>query len=149
MLVKLPRTCSGSEIVEAFKAAAQFEEGPGKEWRAVEVNKEFQYEPGSVLQTIRSVGVLVRPYFLKKKWILFGERVWEQSLQTKFKLSALNLSRHYHEVEVEIEHVYEFDVYSRYKFIVNDPNSEHFEDIRLQFERVIAGLYSILQPQQA
>ena len=68
MIIKLPGQYSGEKIIAAFDEAATFQENPEKKWETEKFVKEYQYEPGSVRQTVRSLGVRAQPYFLKKKW---------------------------------------------------------------------------------
>lgn len=143
MIVKLPRQCSGREIVEAFKNASTFKEGSDKEWRAEEFVGEIIYEPGSVKQVIRDMGVIVRLFSLKKKWDLFGKKVWKQNNDLIFTLNSLDLYHlYYKEVNVDIKYVYDLT-----GSICRCPDNSHFEDIRPIFERILSNFYARLQPQ--
>jgi len=144
MKVKLPRQCSGQEIVKAFKAASTFQEGPEKKWNAQDFVEEYQYEPGSVKQTVRSSSVHVWPSFFRKKWWLFGEKVWKSELNPKFILNSVRLATLYDEVDIVVDYVYAVDqAGGEYK--ATNPSSPKFEDIRPQFERILGGFYAQLK----
>ena len=105
MLVKLPRNCSGREIVEAFKVASTFEEKPGKKWEPKDFVDKIIYVPGSVKQVARDIGVCVHSFSLKKKWGLFGKKVWKLNHSPNFTLDPLDISHlHYRQIEVTIEY---------------------------------------------
>lgn len=143
MLVKLPRQCSGREIVEAFKVASTFQECPDKKWRAEEFVDKIIYEPGSVKQVIRDMGVIVRLFSLRKKWDLFGKKVWKQNNDLIFTLESLNLYHlYYKEVDVGIKYIYDL-----MGSICRGPDNSHFEDIRPIFEIILGSFYARLQPQ--
>jgi len=148
MLVKLPRQCSGQEVVEAFKTASTFQEGSGKQYAPHEFVDKFQYEPGSVKQTIRSMGIRVWPASLRKKWVLFGEKVWKPDFNPKFTLTPVVLSNCYNEVEVAVEYVYDVDQGGG-EYVATDPHTPQFEHIRPQLEKILGNFYARLQPQQA
>lgn len=147
MRVKLPRSCSGAEIVDAFKAAATFDEGENR-WKAYEIGVTHQYEPGSVRQTIRSKGAETFPSYLRKKWIFFGKKVWKPNAWKTFRLNPVMLSDTYSEVEIAVEYIYNVDQ-GGFQHVATNPNHPQFEDIRPQFERIIGGLYAGLQLQGA
>src|SRR3989338_7401025 len=107
MLVKLPRNCSGLEIVEAFKVASTFEEKPGKKWEPKDFVDKIIYVPGSVKHVARDIGVCVHSFSLKKNWGLFGKKVWKLNYNPNFTLDSLDISRCYREIEVTIEYKYE------------------------------------------
>ncbi len=130
MLIRLPQQYSGQEIVKAFKAASTFQESPEIKWESHEFVDKFQYEPGSVKQTIRSIGVSVQSSFLGKKWILFGRKVWSLDRTPKFILTPVVLSDRYDEVVVYVD---------------ADPHMPAFEHIRPQFERTLGDFYDRLQ----
>ena len=148
MLVKLPRQCSGQEIVEAFKVASTFQERPEKQWGPHEFISKFQYEPGSVKQTIRSMGVRVWPTSLRKRWVLFGEKIWKPDFNPKFTLTPVVLSNRYDEVEVAVNYVYDVDQGGG-EYVATDPHTPQFEHIRPQLERILGDFYARLQPQRA
>lgn len=143
MRVKLPRRCSGREIVGAFKAASTFQESPGRRWRPEGFKVQFQYERGSVRQTIRRMGVCVRPSSLKKKWGLFGEMVWKLDHNTTFTLAPVVLSDHYDAVRIDVDYVYEVDQGGG-EYVATDPHSPEFEHIRPQLETILNGFYTLL-----
>lgn len=139
MFVRLSRERSGQEVVKAFKAATTFSTFSGGEeiqWRPEEFADDFQYEPGSVKQTIRSIGVNVWSFYFKRKWVLFGEKIWKQNLNTKFTLSPLVLSQVYSLINVDV-FKYSFD--NDYTTI--DPKNPQFDNVRLPFERMIEKFY--------
>ena len=140
MLVKLPRNCSGREIVEAFKVASTFEEKPGKKWEPKDFVDKIIYVPGSVKQVARDIGVCVHSFSLKKKWGLFGKKVWKLNHSPNFTLDPLDISRlYYRQIEVTIEYKYGLG-----ENICTGPGNSRYEDIRLVFERIIGNLYANL-----
>lgn len=148
MLVKLPRHCSGQEVVEAFRAASTFQESPDKKWKAQEFANEFQYEPGSVRQVIRSKRVTTRLYTLEKRWIFFGKKEWLLLGDIEFTLKPLLLKGDYEEVEVEINSSYR-TFGGRIPVFDPPPQSPAFERIRPVFEVILKNLFARLQPQNA
>jgi len=144
MLVKLPRDCSGREIVEAFKVASTFEEKPGKKWEPEDFVDKIIYEPGSVKQVKqvnRDIGVRVYSFSLKKKWGLFGKKVWKLNYNPNFTLDPLDISMlYYREIEVTIEYK---DVFGD-ENICTDLSNSRYEEVRLVFERIIGNLYANL-----
>ena len=141
MLVKLPRDCSGREIVEAFKVASTFEEKPGKKWETEDFVDKIIYEPGSVKQVNRNMGVRVYSFSLKKKWGLFGKKVWKLNYNPNFTLDPLDISMlYYREIEVTIEYK---DVFGD-ENICTDLSNSRYEEVRLVFERIIGNLYANL-----
>lgn len=148
MLVKLPHRCTGEEIVRVFKATSAFQETFEKQWVSKEFVGEFQYEPCPVRRTIRSIGVWVRPSFLRKKWVLFGKKVWKPDPNTEFMLEPVVLACYHDEVELTIRHVYEINQ-GGIEYVATSPHSPQFEHIRPQFERILASFFAGLQPQHA
>jgi hypothetical protein len=148
MIVRLLRQCSGQEVVTAFKSAATFDEAVESKWQPHEFVDKFQYKPGSVRQTIRSMGVWVRPSFLRKKWVLFGKKVWKLDSSLTFTLEPVALTNNYDEVEVAVRYVYDIDQ-GGYEYVATSPHSPQFEHIRPQFERFLANFFAGLQPQHA
>lgn len=148
MLVRLPRQCSGQEIVEAFEAASIIQEGPEKQWQPHEFVEEYQYEPGSVKQTVRSMGVRVWSSSLRKKWGLFGRKVWKPDLNPIFTLNPLALSGRYDEIKVAVNYVYDVGQAGD-EWIATDPHTPEFEHIRPQLERILGNFFICLQPQGA
>ena len=141
MLVKLPRNCSGREIVEAFKVASTFEEKPGKKWEPKDFVDKIIYVPGSVKQVARDIGVCVHSFSLKKKWGLFGKKVWKLNYNPNFTLDPLDISHlHYRQIEVTIEYK---DVFGD-ENICTDLSNSRYEEVRLVFERIIGNLYANL-----
>ncbi len=143
MLVKLPRQCFGQEVVEAFKAASTFDETSEKRWEYREFIGNFQYEPGSVRQTIRSMGVYTWPLSLRKKWGLFGKRVWKPDYTPKFTLVPLVLAGRYSEVEVAVEYVYDVGQGGE-EWVATNPHHPKFADIQPQFEKILANFFARL-----
>ena len=141
MLVKLPRNCSGREIVEAFKVASTFEEKPGKKWEPKDFVDKIIYVPGSVKQVARDIGVCVHSFSLKKKWGLFGKKVWKLNHSPNFTLDPLDISQlYYRQIEVTIERK---DVFGE-ENICTDLSNSRYEEVRLVFERIIGNLYANL-----
>ena len=141
MLVKLPRNCSGREIVEAFKVASTFEEKPGKKWEPKDLVDKIIYVPGSVKQVARDIGVCVHSFSLKKKWGLFGKKVWKLNHSPNFTLDPLDISQlYYRQIEVTIERK---DVFGE-ENICTDLSNSRYEEVRLVFERIIGNLYANL-----
>ncbi|MFH0892649.1 MAG: hypothetical protein V1867_07820 [Candidatus Falkowbacteria bacterium] len=145
MIVKLPGQYSGEKIIAAFNEAATFQENPEKKWETEKFVKEYQYEPGSATQTVRSLGVRVQPCFLKKKWGLWGKKVWKLSYDLKFTLNPVTLSALYDEFDISVRYVYDCDDY--FEYVATDPNNPAFEDIRPQLEMILQRFYGRLQAQ--
>ena len=142
MLVKLPRNCSGREIIEAFKIASTFED-IDKKWKPEEFVDKIVYEPGSVRQVIRDMGVRAHSFSLRKKWDLFGKKIWKLNNDLTFTLDSLDLYYlYYKEVNVEIKYIYDLT-----GSICTGPGNSNFEDIRPIFERILSNFYARLQPQ--
>lgn len=145
MLVRLPRQCSGQEIVEAFKTAATIQEKPEKQWQPREFVKEYQYEPGSARQTVRSMGVKVLFYYLRKKWGLFGKKVWKPNSNPEFTLFPVILSHRYDDVvEVTVRYVYDVGQAGDER-VATDPHTPEFEHVRPQFEKILGNFFARLQ----
>ena len=144
MLINLPRQCSGQEIVDAFKAASSFQESPEKKWCASEVIDEFQYEPGSVLQTIRSIGVKAVPHFFKKRWVFFGEKVWKEDYNPSFTLQSVVLKGNYEKVDIKVAYIYDVNQAGN-SFVATNPHHPEFEHVRPQFEKILARFFTQLQ----
>ena len=141
MLVKLPRNCSGREIVEAFKVASTFEEKPGKKWEPKDFVDKIIYVPGSVKQVARDIGVCVHSFSLKKKWGLFGKKVWKLNHSPNFTLDPLDISQlYYRQIEVTIERK---DVFGE-ENICTDLSNSRYKEFRPVFERIIGNLYANL-----
>lgn len=143
MRVKLPRECSGQEIVNAFKAAATFQENFDNRFEAHEFVNEIGYEPGSVKRVIRSMGAVARFYYRRKRFIFFGKIMWRKSDTLTFNLAPLDPLEKYNEVDIGFEFVYEYldDGY----LSTSDPRSSFFEGVRPKLESILARFYSQLQ----
>lgn len=143
MIVKLSRQYSGEKIIAAFNEAATFQENPEKKWETEKFVKEYQYEPGSARQTVRSLGVRAQPYFLKKKWGLWGKKIWKLYHDLRFTLKPVNLAALYDEVDISVHYVYDSDEY--FEYVATDPSNSAFEDIRPQLEIILQKFYGSLQ----
>src|SRR3989344_4308049 len=148
MLVKLPGSYRGHEIVKALKEASDFAESKNKRWEGQEFIFEFQYEPGSAKQTVRSMGIRIGQYFLGRKCILWGSMVWKREPCIEFRLRPLVLQKIYKSIEVDVEYVYDMDQ-GGYVKVATNPKNPHFEDIRSPLEKILAQLFSNLQKQAA
>lgn len=148
MLIKLPRQCSGQEVVEAFKDASTFQEKPDRKWDSHMFIGEFQYEPGSVRQTVRSMGVRALPSSLRKKWGVFGQKVWKLDSNAVVVLNPVELSNRYDEVRVAVEYVYDVDQ-GGHEYVATDPSTPEFEYIRVQLEKILDNFYVHLHLQES
>lgn len=148
MIIKLPKKCSGQEIVEAFKKASSLQETPDRKWKSKDFIGESQYEPHPIrrtVRTVRSMGVRVHSLSLRKKG-LFGEKVWNDDFNGAytFTLKPVLLANNYDEIEVVVSLRGDIDVHNI------QPHSIEFEDnLRPLFEQILANFYTHLQSQSA
>ena len=149
MTVRLPKQCSGTEIVEAFKLASTFEEGSElgpRRWRPKSFVKEYQFNPGSVKQqVVRTMCVVASPSKLKRK-ILTGRTFWEEIFNPKITLRPVTLEGIHNEIEVEVSYYYGDMNQGQTALYANNPAHPRFEDIRPYFERILGDFFSRLQP---
>lgn len=141
MRVKLPRECSGQEIIDAFKYATTVSAGSEK-WEPQEFIGELMYEPGSVKRVIKSIGVCAEHFFLWKRGIFFGKKTWEMD-DTKLTLDPVASST-YQEVNICVD--FSYVDYSGHRRFSRDPGKPEFEAIRPEFEAILAKFYERLQP---
>lgn len=146
MRIKLPRKCSGQEVVEAFKVASSLQESPDRKWKSKDFIGESQYELGSVKQVvrnIRSMGVKVFSSSFRKERGLFGKKVWKNDFDGAytFMLEPVVLTDNYEEVKVEVNwHGDDIDVLDL------QPHSIEFEDnLRSLFEQILGKFFVQLQ----
>lgn len=144
MFIGLHHQYSGKKIIEAFRSASTFMEAPNKQWKPDEFIDKFQYEPGSIKQTIRSQGVNTSPFFFRKKWRLFGEKAWKDAKNPVFTLEPLVLTKSYDAIEISVKYVYETDQFG-FDWTATSPHSPEFENIRPQFEKILDRFFSFLQ----
>jgi len=103
MKVKLPKRCTGQQILDAFTAAVADMEAPleSKLVTKQEVDR-YEYQPGSVKLVIAGVTCFLNTMRLKKKYIFFGDKVWkEDGVELKFPL--INPGKRYSSVYLGIK----------------------------------------------
>lgn len=143
MRVKLPRACTGKEVVDAFKVATVIN-GNWTKWVPQDIAVEVQYEPGSVRQTVRKMGVRALRWSLGKKWGFFGVEEWKSSFfGPHFILAPLRLDARMNEVEIYIETRQYTGYHDVYRI---DPGSTEFKNYQEQFEKILGRVYARLQP---
>ena len=143
MKIILPKKYLGNQVVEAFKSASIFQETSNKRWESYEFVGQFQYKLGSAQQTIRSIGVITSSFSLRKKWAIFGKKVWKKNFTPKFTLEPIVLTKNYDAVEVTVEYTYDVDM-GGHSFVATNPHSPEFEDIRPQFEKILENFFAQL-----
>ncbi len=147
MIVKLPRKCSGEEVIESFKNAFNNAE---TRFKVEEFVAEHQYEHASVKQTPQSIGVSALPMSFRRAdfpFSLFGGKAWREDEKPVFRLSVLKIHNHYTEVDIEIGHKFfclQEDFFNPFEI-----GSSAFEKIRPQFERILTRFFSQLQLQNS
>ena len=89
------------------------------------------------------MGVRAHSFSLRKKWDLFGKKIWKLNNDLTFTLDSLDLYYlYYKEVNVEIKYIYDLT-----GSMCTGPGNSNFEDIRPIFERILSNFYARLQPQ--
>jgi len=93
MTVKLPSTYTGQQIFEAFKGACSFQTDK-QQYSAEDDSVEYQYEPGSVRQTIKKAGarLVEKSCEFKKMFGFFGPTVKEIKKTTVLYLPPSSLT---------------------------------------------------------
>ena len=146
MKVKLPRPCTGQEIVDAFAVAGSFQPSPENRLEAGRYNAEIQYHPGSVRQVVHRMGVHVSALCFKKRFVFWGKKVWKLDPSLKISLEPLVLGETYDEVDLNLEFYYDYDQ-GGFASIATNPIDPGYEKIRETVERIIGSFYSGLTPQ--
>lgn len=140
MFVKLPRECTGEEIVKAFKAASEFQETPSKKWRPDEFIAEFQYEHGSVQKTARRVGVRFVPFQLGKSWVIFGKNIWGKQPNNFITLLPVILSEKYSEVQIVVQCINPYGA-----VVTQGVTSACLDRLSAAFQKILSAFFESLQ----
>lgn len=142
MTVKLPGTYTGRQVVEAFKKSCSLN---NQEKYLVKERVEYQYEPGSVKQTVKvsRIGFVQIVSNLGKKFLFFGPAVEVYKSERRvIELDPIHLGETYSEVEVKFP---DPDSYNSFRDYIT-PNDSEFSEIRAVVEGVIGNFYKELQP---
>jgi len=133
MIIKLPGMFAGSRIVEAFLSANSHQLDDEHEWRVVEFVGEYQYElKDSVQKSALNKGAIAHKFFLKRKSILFSDKVWKKDCNLTFRLCLVILDHEYDQIDVEI------DVFQNgTKYIAINPHHSGFKAIEPQLKDML------------
>lgn len=142
MTVKLPGIYTGKQVIEAFKKSCSLI--PSQEKYGIREGVEYQYEPGSVKQTVKMarVGLVQFISHLGKKYLFFGPTVESYtSERSLINLDPIYLGNSYSEVEIKFP---DPDSYNSFRNYIN-PNDREFNEIRGLVEDVIGNFYKELK----
>lgn len=149
--VKLPCECSGQEILDAFRAAATFQETPTRRWEAHGYTTPSGFATtGKTFSQQR--GYLATPAYLCKQSrmsrLFHGRRgpIWRTKsgqedisrFRTQIKLHAIQPDKMYGEVELTLSHSLLsawFGVEETQ--VVHNPDDKEFKWLRLSYDRII------------
>ena len=144
MKVKLPRSCIGQEVLEAFKEAVSFSKSATDRWVSEELAGEKLYVSGSVRVITKSMGARVSHYKFTKRWILFGRRVWRKSNFQSFVLNPVIPEEKYTIVDIDVMDVVGID--ERSIDLTNCPDDYYkHTGLRGLFEKFLGDFFSRLQ----
>src|ERR1051326_3698218 len=104
MIVKLPRTCTGQEVLDAFLTAGRFQAAEDERFDFRLAEQVYQFEPGSARPVLRSTGAEILNATRRKRHVFFGPYEWYLSGRKKFFLHPVELIKSYDEVEVDVEY---------------------------------------------
>lgn|GEM_PF-1721814 len=103
MNVKLPRGCTGQEILDAFAAATEAMKMDSDSKLEVRWEEDdHQYRPGSVKLVVTGVRAIAKVMQLKKRFGFFGEKVWKES-GLKIEFGGINPAYTYRDVGLSIQ----------------------------------------------
>lgn len=150
IIVKLPRACGGQEILDAFRAAATFQETPTRKWEAHGCasasgvsSTENTFSPKR--------GYCATPAYLREQGhvsrFFRGQRPakWETvdggdlaMFDTQIMLRPLLPSNQYETVELAVHHVYGWaDPMGAAVHVASSPDDEGFKNIRPEYDRIM------------
>ena len=146
MTVKLQGTYSGEQVVEDFKRACSFQTGE-KSYSVKDYDIEYQYEPGSVKQTVKRAGAILVQSFSEwqKKFWFFGPIIQKTKELYTAKLFHVSLVTIYSEVEIRalVPYLGEHPDAGIYGYFSPEPGDEHFNGLLI--EKLIGNFYKELQ----
>lgn len=90
MRVELPRTCKGSEILNAFWQAADVERPGIDKWVPEYIEGRTEYDASS-LKCIAVKGINALRHVQERKYIFWGELVWREDRGECAQLPAIRL----------------------------------------------------------
>lgn len=149
MFVKLPGSFLGNEAVNAFMAAASFEEKINKKksriWKTERL-PTYQYTPGSVRQEIREMGAKACPGVLKRESYFFGKECWFVTKDFFFTLKPLRPGEIYEEVEIQIKcYIFYGPRDGEWEIGVDpQPNESEYQLAKPAFDQLVSNLYAEL-----
>lgn len=89
------------------------------------------------------MGLAISSSSLRKKWCLFGEKVWKPDHALKFFLSPVVLADKYKGIKLDVEYVIEV-LMTGHEKVLTSAEAPEFENIRLQLEGLIDNFFSAL-----
>jgi len=149
ILVTLPRECGGQEILDAFRAAATFQETPTRKWEAhgyTSASGAAAY--GNTFSSMH--GYYATPAYLHEQGrisrLLHGRRsaTWKtisgqdvSRFETQIHLHALQPEKKYAKVEISLTHLVPIGPYSEAVRVIHSPDAEEFKVLRPSYDRII------------
>ncbi len=151
----LPRTCTGREILDAFRAAATFQETPERKWEV----HSYALPCGVATAEntfMRMRGYYATPAYLQKqgrisrlfngpheeKWVtMSGGDV--SRFATQIKLLPLQPEARYNEVEMAFSHLGigpEWDQLATMVRVISSPNDQEASVFRPAYDRIVRDL---------
>lgn len=147
--VKLPRECSGQEVLDAFRAAASFQETPTCKWEA------HGYTPSTGVATSENTFSQARGYYATPAYLheqghisrLFrGHRdpTWStvsgddlSRFETQIRLHALQSEKEYVKVEMTLTHLVPEGSLLGYANVIHNPDAKEFALFRPAYDRIV------------
>lgn len=144
IVIPLPNQNSGQEVIDAFKKAATKMSIPNKKWwEAKETCRQTQYEHSPIRKSFKSMGLAISSSSLRKRWCLFGEKVWKPDHVLQFFLPPVVLVDRYKEIRLDIQYILDVLMTGDDK-VLTSAEAPEFEHIRPQVEGLIDNFFSAL-----
>jgi len=140
--ILLPRPCTGLDVADYFKKIAPIHESKESRWELNVYYEDYRYEPSSAKPIPLSVRIYISPLVLKKRWKLFGKKIWEYDYESfNFKFDDLRLRDQYSEIHA--------DLIDRRGMPVSEPWSYMNKRLRKILDEVVENLYELIEKKES
>ncbi len=148
MKVKLPRECTGQEILNALRQAATYEEPNQEQGSVAKIDeKVYEYEPGSVRQVLVAQGIIIFfwSWYIRKRFIVFGRILRDKIFHgSDLILPPLKLNQQY--TEINFSMMESRGRLQAPKMVDANCNNLNYGYVKTQFEKILERFYAILAP---